>query len=196
MKSDDGASIPASMRSRVDFPEPLGPEIAISPAEGRSATSKVPATLKGFVSMSPASAAVVDLVKIPVQLLGRGLTLGLDVILLGIAAERREEFRGDNENEQALPKRQAGKSGDVYQPEMAEAKEYGEHGDGDGGEEVDDAGVEERNLEHAHRAVGIERHPLLDLAVLAQQGVIGQDGRQCPDTVGELRGQPAEGLLL
>ena len=65
-----------------------------------------------------------------------------------------------------------------------------------GGEKVDYTGVEERDFEHAHRAVCIEGHPPFDLAVLVQQGVIGQDGWQRPDAVRELRREPAKGFLL
>ena len=125
MKSDDGVSIPASIRSKVDFPAPLGPEIATRPAKGSPAMSNAPAIAKGFRS----DASDVD--EIPVQFLGSGLTLGLDVILLGITAERCEELSGDDQNEQALPERQIGKSGDMHEPEMAKAKEYCEHGDGE-----------------------------------------------------------------
>ena len=79
---------------------------------------------------------------------------------------------------------------------MAEAKENREHGDGECGEKVDDTGVEECHHQHAHRTVRIDRHPLFDLAMLVPQGVIGQDGWQRPDTVCELRREPAEGFLL
>src|ERR1700694_5096653 len=84
----------------------------------------------------------------------------------------------------------------MHEPEMTEAKEYCEHGDGECGEKVDDTGVEECHYQHAHRTVRIDGHPLFDLAMLVPQGVIGQDGWQRPDTVCELRREPAEGLLL
>src|SRR5258708_19711711 len=84
----------------------------------------------------------------------------------------------------------------MHKPEMAEAKENREHGDGECGEKVDDARVEECHHQHAHRTVRIDRHPLFDLAMLVPQVVIGQDGCQRPDAFCYLLPYPSEALLL
>ncbi len=79
---------------------------------------------------------------------------------------------------------------------MAEPEEDRQDRDGERGEEVEHARIQERDRQHAERPRGIGFEPPVEFLALARQPVRGEDRRQRAHPVGELGREPPERRFL